>query len=43
MVVAGFLLLTAGGQGNAARLGRVAGIVILLGVVALTAAAIGHV
>lgn len=43
MVVAGVLLLTAGGPGNAERLGRIAGIVILLGIVALAVAAIGHV
>lgn len=43
MVVAGVLLLMAGGPGTAARVGRVAGIVILLGIVAVAAAVIGHV
>ncbi len=43
MVVAGVLLVTAGGPGTATRLGRVAGIVILLGIVAVGAAVIGHV
>jgi hypothetical protein len=41
-VLGGIALLVAGGPGTAARLGRVAGILIVIGVVALIAAAIGH-
>jgi hypothetical protein len=41
-VLAGSALLVAGGPGTAARLGRVAGILIVIGVVACIAAAVGH-
>ncbi len=43
VIAAGCLLLVSGGPGTTTRLGRVAGIMILLGVVAVVAAAIGHV
>jgi hypothetical protein len=43
LIVGGVLLLTAGGPGTAARLGRVAGILILLGAVGIGAAVIGKV
>ena len=42
-VLGGSALLVAGGPGTAARLGRVAGILIVIGVVACIAAAVGHV
>jgi Flp pilus assembly protein TadB len=41
-VLGGIALLVAGGPGTAARLGRVAGILIVIGVVASIAAALGH-
>lgn len=41
LVVAGILLVSAGGSQNAARLGRVAGILILLGLAGIAAGAIG--
>jgi hypothetical protein len=41
-VLSGVALLVAGGPGTAARLGRVAGILIVIGVVACIAGAIGH-
>lgn len=41
-VVGGAALLVAGGPGTAARLGRVAGILIVIGLVACIAGAIGH-
>jgi hypothetical protein len=43
LILAGALLLVAGGTQTAERLGRIAGILIVLGLVALGAAAIGHV
>jgi hypothetical protein len=39
---AGVVLLLAGGPGTAARLGRVAGILILLGAAGVGMAALGH-
>lgn len=39
----GIALLTAGGPGTATRLGRVAGILIVIGSVAVIAAAIGRI
>jgi len=41
-IVAGAALLVAGGPGTAARLGRVAGILIVIGLVACIAGGIGH-
>lgn len=43
LVVAGAVLLSSGSPGNAARLGRVAGILILVGIVAVVAGFIGRV
>jgi len=42
-IIGGAVLLGAGGAGNAARLGRVAGILIIIGFVAIGAAAIGRI
>jgi hypothetical protein len=42
-VLGGIALLVAGGPGTASRLGRVAGILIVIGAVACIAAAVGHV
>lgn len=42
MIAGGAVLLVAGTPQTANRLGRVAGILILLGIVAVGAAAIGH-
>ncbi|MBV9280437.1 MAG: hypothetical protein JOZ41_10185, partial [Chloroflexi bacterium] len=42
LVVAGALLLTVGSSANAARLGRLAGILILLGIVAIVVGGIGR-
>jgi hypothetical protein len=41
-VLGGVALLAAGGPGTAARLGRVAGILIVIGAVACIAGVIGH-
>lgn len=41
-ILAGIALLTAGGPGNAARLGRIAGILILLGIIAGIFGAVGR-
>lgn len=43
LIVGGILLVTSGGTTNAARLARIAGIAIILGLVAIGVAAIGHV
>lgn len=41
-ILGGAVLLVAGGPGTAARLGRVAGVLIVLGLVACIAGAVGH-
>ncbi len=43
LIVGGILLVTSGSPGNASRLGRIAGIAIILGLVAIGVAIIGHV
>ena len=42
LIVAGAALLTAGGSANAARLGRLAGILILLGLVGVGVGIVGR-
>jgi hypothetical protein len=42
LIVGGVVLLTTSNSVNAARLSRIAGIVIILGLAAIGAAAIGH-
>lgn len=42
LVIAGAALLIAGGAGNAARLGRVAGILIIVGIVIIVAGTVGR-
>jgi hypothetical protein len=42
LVAAGVVLLAAGSRQNASRLGRLAGILILLGLVGIAAGAIGR-